>query len=175
MYRAASLRTTRDLAGYGPAKVSDRKRRSASRWLAAAATLSGWVVTTVAHSVGTATPTADSGLSKSEPGLVPPGIDAPPSAHFERVWHLGRVTGDLERIIAFYHDLLGLDLRGTRDQRLPFLTNSSLDEFVSAPEGAQFRAVHLPIPGASSISDPLLPEISWRGRVRERAWPMATR
>ena len=34
--------------------------------------------------------------------LTPAGADVP------AVWHLGRVTGDLERIIAFYHDLLGL-------------------------------------------------------------------
>ena len=31
-------------------------------------------------------------------GMAPAGADVP------AVWHLGRVTGDLERIIAFYHD-----------------------------------------------------------------------
>ena len=43
-------------------------------------------------------------------GIAPAGADVP------AVWHLGRVTGDLERIIAFYHDLLGLGLRGARNQ-----------------------------------------------------------
>ena len=73
---------------------------------------------------------------------------APASSHFERVWHFGRTTGDLSRIIAFYDGLLGLELRGARDQRLPFLSSPALNEFVAAPASSQFRAVHLSIPGA---------------------------
>lgn len=116
-----------------------------------------------------------SGPSSSQPGLIAPGTDAPASAHFERVWHFGRVTGDLARIIAFYHDTLGLDLRGAPTQRLPFLTNAALDEFVAAPPGAQFRAVHLPIPGASSLTDPAdsisLEAFEYRGIDRRQVLP----
>jgi len=41
---------------------------------------------------------------------------APAGAEVDRVWHLGRVTGDLDRVTRFYHELLGLGLRGARDQ-----------------------------------------------------------
>lgn len=40
-------------------------------------------------------------------GTAPPGDVLRPG-------HLGRQTGDLERIIHFYHDLLGTGIRGER-------------------------------------------------------------
>jgi len=86
--------------------------------------------------------------SATGPQVAPPGVD------LDRVWHLGRVTGDLERIIAFYHDLLGLDLRGARNQARTFASNATLNEFVNAPAGAEYRAAFLPIPGASAATEP---------------------
>lgn len=79
--------------------------------------------------------------------LTPPGADVP------AVWHLGRVTGDLERIIAFYHDLLGLGLRGARNQPRLFTSNQTNNEFVNAPANAEYRAGFLPIPGAAPATD----------------------
>src|SRR5262249_27234136 len=128
MHRAASRPTTRDLAGYGRAEMPRLATALALLGLAAG----------LAHDAAAAAPSARSGPSSWQPGLIAPGIDAPASGHFERVWHFGRVTGDLERIIAFYHDVLRLDLRGARNQRLPFLTSAALDEFVATPAGAQF-------------------------------------
>jgi len=79
--------------------------------------------------------------------ITPAGADVP------AVWHLGRVTGDLERIIAFYHDLLGLGLRGARSQPRLFTSNQTNNEFVNAPANAEYRAAFMPIPGASPATD----------------------
>ena len=70
-----------------------------------------------------------------------------------RPGHLGRQTGDLERIIHFYHDLLGLGLRGERDAPRPFWTSPGLIEFANTPEHAEFRAVIMPIPGTAARPD----------------------
>jgi catechol 2,3-dioxygenase-like lactoylglutathione lyase family enzyme len=72
----------------------------------------------------------------------------------QAVWHLGRITGDLDRIVRFYHDLLGLDLRGAADQPRLFALNPTINEFVGAPPQAEFRAAFLPIPGASPATEP---------------------
>jgi catechol 2,3-dioxygenase-like lactoylglutathione lyase family enzyme len=85
---------------------------------------------------------------------TPPGSIAPAGADVPAVWHLGRVTGDLERIIAFYHDLLGLGLRGARNQPRLFSGNKTNNEFVNAPAHAEYRAAFMPIPGASAASEP---------------------
>ena len=79
---------------------------------------------------------------------------APEGGNLNRVWHLGRTTGDLERIIHFYHDLLGLDLRGQRNAPIPFYSVAAINEFVNAPAGAEFRAAFLPIPGTSTAVNP---------------------
>ena len=63
--------------------------------------------------------------------------------------HLGRECGDIEKIIHFYHDLLGLDLRGERQMDRPFWTSKPLIEFADAPPEAEFRAVIMPIPGTA--------------------------
>jgi catechol 2,3-dioxygenase-like lactoylglutathione lyase family enzyme len=88
-------------------------------------------------------------LAQTSPGgIAPAGADVP------AVWHLGRVTGDLERIIAFYHDLLGLGLRGARNQPRVFTSNTMNNEFVNAPAHAEYRAAFMPIPGASAATEP---------------------
>jgi catechol 2,3-dioxygenase-like lactoylglutathione lyase family enzyme len=78
-------------------------------------------------------------------------IVAPEGALVQKVWHLGRVTGDLHRIIAFYHDVLGLDLRGQRSP-IPFYTVAAINEFVNAPPEAEFRAAFMPIQGTSTAT-----------------------
>lgn len=92
-------------------------------------------------------------LSANVIAQAPTGL-APNGEALDRVWHLGRVTGDLERIIQFYHDLLGLDLRGEREQDIPFYTVDTINEFVGTPQGAEFRAAFLPIQGTSAATEP---------------------
>lgn len=82
----------------------------------------------------------------------PPRI-ADPGDRLQGVWHLGRVTGDLERIIAFYHDLLGLGFRGDRAAPIPFYSVAAINEFVGSPANAEFRAAFMPIPGGSAETD----------------------
>lgn len=87
---------------------------------------------------------------------VPAGISAQtaaPPGNVLRPGHLGRETGDLERIIHFYHDLLGLGLRGERNAARPFWTSPGLVEFANTPEYADFRAVIMPIPGTAASPD----------------------
>ena len=64
------------------------------------------------------------------------------------------MTGDLRRIIEFYHDVVGLELRDAQNQTLPFYSTSAVNEFVDAPPQAEFRAVHLRVPGTSDATDP---------------------
>jgi catechol 2,3-dioxygenase-like lactoylglutathione lyase family enzyme len=72
--------------------------------------------------------------------------------------HLGREIGNVELVIHFYHDLLGLGLMGARSQPRPFgskYTNPALLEFVQLGQGvpnpmdARNRAVIMPIPGTA--------------------------
>jgi len=56
----------------------------------------------------------------------------------------------------FYHDLVGLELRGTRDQPRPFFANRGLQEVASLVQGAPdpyvqvSRVALLPIPGTAA-------------------------
>jgi len=75
-----------------------------------------------------------------------------PSGDVLRPGHLGRTTGDLERIIHFYHDLLGTDILGERNQARPFWSSKGLIDFADSPKNAEFRAVILPIPGTAAES-----------------------
>jgi glyoxylase I family protein len=86
--------------------------------------------------------------AQTEPTVAPLGAD------LRRVWHLGRITGDLERSVQFYHELLGLGLRGERNPNMPFNSLAAINEFVDAPPHAEFRAALLPIPGASAATVP---------------------
>jgi catechol 2,3-dioxygenase-like lactoylglutathione lyase family enzyme len=78
---------------------------------------------------------------------------APEGGVVQKVWHLGRVTGDLHRIIDFYHDVLGLNLRGARSP-IPFYSVAAINEFVNAPAQAEFRAAFMPIQGTSLATTP---------------------
>jgi len=89
-------------------------------------------------------------------------LDAPPSGvappgDVLRAGHLGREIGETELIIHFYHDLLGLELRGTRDQPRPFSVHRGLQEFVELgqdapnPYDASSRGSLLPIPGTAAV------------------------
>jgi len=93
----------------------------------------------------------------------------------QQVWHLGRVTGDLERIIRFYHDLLGLGLRGSLEQTLRFAANPSINAFVNVPAAGEYRAAFMPIPGASAESNPqnqiYLEAFEWRNVDRQQLLP----
>lgn len=78
-----------------------------------------------------------------------PPIGAAPPGDVLRLGHLGRTSGDLMRMIHFYHELLGADLAG--DGSTPrFFTSQPLIDFVSSPPQAEFRAINMPIPGTSS-------------------------
>lgn len=95
-------------------------------------------------------------------------LDAPPTGiapagEVLRPGHLGREIGNVELMIHFYHDLIGLELLGPRSTPRPFgskYTNSALLEFVDLgvgvpnPMDARNRAVILPIPGTSTPGGP---------------------
>ena len=77
--------------------------------------------------------------------------------------HLGREVGNVELMIHFYHDLIGLGLLGPRSTARPFgskETGPALLEFVELGQGvpnpmdARNRAVILPIPGTSIPGGP---------------------
>jgi catechol 2,3-dioxygenase-like lactoylglutathione lyase family enzyme len=91
-------------------------------------------------------------------------LDAPPSGvappgDVLRPGHLGREVGNVELIIHFYNDLIGLNLLGPRGRPRPFgskETGPALLEFVQLGQGvpnpmdARNRAVILQIPGTST-------------------------
>jgi catechol 2,3-dioxygenase-like lactoylglutathione lyase family enzyme len=88
---------------------------------------------------------------------IPAGAASP--GEVLRPGHLGREVGNVELIIHFYHDLLGLDLMGSRARPRPFgskETGPALLEFVQLGQGvpnpmdARNRAVILPIPGTAT-------------------------
>jgi len=103
---------------------------------------------------------------------------APEGAVVRQVWHLGRITGDLARIVDFYHDLLGLGLRGTREAALRFARNPTIDEFVDVPSEGEYRAAFLPIPGASAetqVNNQVYVEaFEWRNVDRRQMLPPLT-
>jgi catechol 2,3-dioxygenase-like lactoylglutathione lyase family enzyme len=91
--------------------------------------------------------------------LDAPPTGAAPPADVLRPGHLGREIGNVELMIHFYHDLLGLGLLGHRAQPRPFgskETGPALLEFVQLGQGvpnpmdARNRAVILSIPGTSA-------------------------
>jgi len=82
-------------------------------------------------------------------GIAPPGDALRPG-------HLGRQIANVEEIMHFYHDLIGLELRGTRDQPRPFGKNRGLQEVASLVQGVPdpyqqaSRVALLPIPGTAA-------------------------
>ena len=105
----------------------------------------------------------------------PASVVVAAGAEVQQVWHLGRVTGDLERIVRFYHDLLGLGLRGSLDQTLRFAKNPLINEFVNVPAAGEYRAAFMPIPGASTETNPqnqiYLEAFEWRNVERRQQLP----
>jgi catechol 2,3-dioxygenase-like lactoylglutathione lyase family enzyme len=88
-------------------------------------------------------------LDASPSGVAPPGDVLRPG-------HLGRQISNVEEDIHFYHDLIGLELRGTRDQPRPFGRNRGLQEVASLAQGVPnpydqaSRVALLPIPGTAA-------------------------
>jgi catechol 2,3-dioxygenase-like lactoylglutathione lyase family enzyme len=82
-------------------------------------------------------------------GIAPPGDALRPG-------HLGREIAEVEPIMHFYHDLIGLELRGTRDQPRPFGRNRGLQEVAELAQGVPnpydqvSRVALLPIPGTAA-------------------------
>ena len=82
-------------------------------------------------------------------GIAPPGDALRPG-------HLGRQIASVEEIMHFYHDLIGLELRGTRDQPRPFFANRGLQDVASLAQGVPdpyqqvSRVALLPIPGTAA-------------------------
>ena len=96
---------------------------------------------------------------KSWATLDAPPTGVAPAGDVLRPGHLGRQIGNVELMIHFYNDLIGLDLLGPRGRPRPFGskdTGPALLEFVQLGQGvpnpmdARNRAVILPIPGTST-------------------------
>lgn len=90
-------------------------------------------------------------------------MTAPPSGRASpgdvlRPGHLGRTIGDIQGMIAFYHDLLGAAFARDRSKPLNFFASEPLTDFVSSPPQAEYRAVNMPIPG-TSVSPGKVPEM----------------
>lgn len=90
--------------------------------------------------------------------LDAPPVGVAPAGDVLRPGHLGRQIGNVELMIHFYNDLIGLDLLGPRGRPRPFGsrdTGPALLEFVQLGQGvpnpmdARNRAVILPISGTS--------------------------
>lgn len=90
--------------------------------------------------------------------LSAPPTQAAPPGDVLRPGHLGREIGELQSIIHFYSDLIGLGIVGGRDAYRPFVVSHGLAEFAELGEDANAydsysRAVWLPIPGTASKPD----------------------
>jgi catechol 2,3-dioxygenase-like lactoylglutathione lyase family enzyme len=88
-------------------------------------------------------------LNSPPSGIAPPGDVLRPG-------HLGREIAHVELMIHFYHDLIGLELRGKRDQPRPFGMNRGLQEVAELAQGVSnpyvqaSRVALLPIPGTAA-------------------------
>ncbi len=86
---------------------------------------------------------------------APPTGIAPPGAVL-RPGHLGRQISNVELDTHFYHDLIGLELIGKREQPRPFFVNKGLQEVAALAQGVSdpylqtSRVVLLPIPGTAA-------------------------
>ena len=99
-------------------------------------------------------------LAQSAPAplatLEAPPTGIAPSGDALRPGHLGRQIENVEPTIHFYHDLIGLELRGTRDQPRPFGRNRGLQEVAMLVQGVKdpyqqaSRVALLPIPGTAA-------------------------
>jgi catechol 2,3-dioxygenase-like lactoylglutathione lyase family enzyme len=88
-------------------------------------------------------------LSAPPTGIAPPGDVLRPG-------HLGRQISNVELDTHFYHDLIGLELVGKREQPRPFFVNKGLQEVAALAQGVSdpylqtSRVVLLPIPGTAA-------------------------
>jgi catechol 2,3-dioxygenase-like lactoylglutathione lyase family enzyme len=88
-------------------------------------------------------------LSAPPSGIAPPGDVLRPG-------HLGRQITNVELTTHFYHDLIGLQLVGKREQPRPFFSNSGLQVVADLAQGVKdphvqvSRVVLLPIPGTAA-------------------------
>ncbi len=84
-------------------------------------------------------------------GIAPPGDVLRPG-------HLGRQITNVELTTHFYHDLIGLELVGKREQPRPFFINKGLQEVAELAQGVSnpylqtSRVVLLPIPGTAAAT-----------------------
>jgi catechol 2,3-dioxygenase-like lactoylglutathione lyase family enzyme len=121
--------------------------RETARNAARAFVVIGWMLLIGSPVALAQTPWAT--LDEPPTALVPPG-------DVLRGGHLGREIADAEDISHFYHDLMGLEIRGTRDQPRPFSMHHGLQEFVDIGQGvpnpydSMSRVVLLPIPGTAA-------------------------
>ncbi len=103
-----------------------------------------------------AVPMAAQGAQSSWATLAAPPTGIAPPGDALRPGHLGRQIEHVEEIMHFYHDLIGLELRGTRDQPRPFGRNHGLQEVASLAQGVAdpyqqvSRVALLPIPGTAA-------------------------
>jgi len=88
-------------------------------------------------------------LDAAPTGIAPPGDALRPG-------HLGRQITNVELTTHFYHDLIGLELIGKREQLRPFFVNKGLQEVAALAQGVPdpylqtSRVVLLPIPGTAA-------------------------
>ncbi|HUK02689.1 MAG TPA: hypothetical protein VLW26_10460 [Steroidobacteraceae bacterium] len=87
---------------------------------------------------------------------APPTGSAPPGDVL-RAGHLGREIGDVNDIVHFYADIIGLGLVGPREAPRPFMVSHPLAEFAELGEDANAydsvsRVVLLPIPGTAAAA-----------------------
>ncbi len=120
--------------------------------------------------------TSCSTLDAPPTGIAPPGDALRPG-------HLGRQVGDEEDIIHFYHDLIGFELRGTREQARPYFANRGLQEVASLVQGAPdpyaqvSRVALLPIPGTAAAPggpEMTIESIEIQGIARQPFHPLLT-
>ena len=113
-------------------------------------------------------------IVSAAPTAAPP-TGAAPAGDVLRPGHLGRTIGDIERMIHFYHDLLGLGLNGERNQPVKFFATEPLTDFVSTPKNAEYRAVLMPIPGTSvnpgKVAEMVIEAIEFRNIERHQYMP----
>jgi catechol 2,3-dioxygenase-like lactoylglutathione lyase family enzyme len=121
--------------------------------------LSSIVVLLILTSLTAGTNVSTAPAQESWATLEKPPSGVAPAGDVLRPGHLGRQIGNVELMIHFYHDLIGLNLMGPRARPRPFGskdTNPALLEFAqlgqsaSNPMDARNRAVILPIPGTSA-------------------------
>jgi catechol 2,3-dioxygenase-like lactoylglutathione lyase family enzyme len=136
------------------AKVSrPSKRNTRAKWNASGVSIFALMLLFVIPiaSAQAQAPGACSTLDAPPTGIAPPGDALRPG-------HLGRQVENEEEITHFYHDLIGLELRGNREQPRAFGQNRGLQEVASLVQGAPdpyqqaSRVVLLPIPGTAAAA-----------------------